>query len=51
MRRMLGIDPGWGLFIVRLQGYMDARLEMLMLCCGLLMFLMGPGLAAIDRGD
>ncbi len=33
----------------RLQGYMDARLEMLMLCCGLLMFLMGPGRAAIDR--
>jgi putative oxidoreductase len=33
----------------RLQGYMDARLEMLMLCCGLLMFLTGPGRAAIDR--
>ncbi|HET8575977.1 MAG TPA: DoxX family protein [Methylomirabilota bacterium] len=35
----------------RLQGYMDARLEMLMLCCGLLMFLAGPGRAAIDRRD
>jgi putative oxidoreductase len=33
----------------RLQGYMDARLEIVMLCCGLLMFLTGPGRAAIDR--
>ncbi len=33
----------------RLQGYMDARLEMLMLACGLLLFLAGPGCAALDR--
>ncbi len=33
----------------RLGGYMDARLKMLMLTCGVLLFLMGPGRAALDR--
>jgi hypothetical protein len=28
---------------------MNARLEMLMLTCGVLLFLMGPGRAALDR--
>ena len=33
----------------RLGGYMNARLEILMLACGLMLFLTGPGRAALDR--